>query len=87
MEEPRRGRGRPMGAVTKPKVKVKEEPKRRYGLIPPQPLRYVDTETNEVIAEADINDTKSMLVAILAAISDLKEQQERIEVQIGAITG
>ena len=69
------------------KEKVKPEVKRRFGIVPPQPLRYIDTETNEVIAEADINDSKSMQIAILAAISDLKEQIERIEVQIGAITG
>ena len=66
----------------KPKPK---EVKRRFGIVPPQPLRYVDIETNEVIAEADLKDTSSMLVAILASISDLKEQIERIEVQIGAI--
>ena len=71
----------------KPKVKAPAEVKRRFGIVPPQPLRYVDTETNEVIAEADINDSKSMQIAIIAAISDLKEQIERIEVQIGAITG
>jgi len=71
----------------KPKEVKPVEVKRRYGIVPPQPLRYVDTETNEVIAEADINDSKSMQIAIIAAISDLKEQIERIEVQIGAITG
>jgi len=70
----------------KKKEEVKEEVKRRFGIIAPQPLRYVDTETNEVIAEADLNDNKSMSIAILAAISDLKEQLERVEVQIGAIT-
>jgi len=64
----------------KPKIKPEEpEVKRRFGLIGPQPIRIVDTETNELIGEGEF--------AVIQALTDVIERLERIEVQLGAITG
>jgi len=59
--------------------KAKEEVKRRFGIVAPQPIRIVDTETNELVGEGDF--------AVIQALTDILERLERIEVQIGAITG
>ena len=63
----------------KRKSKPKEEVKRRFGLIGPQPLRIVDTETNELVGEGEF--------AVIQALTDILERLERIEIQIGAVTG
>ena len=56
-----------------------EEVKRRFGIIAPTQLRIVDTETNELVGEGDF--------AVIQALTDILERLERIEVQIGAVTG
>ena len=69
-------RRKPLKSRAEPK---EEEVKRRFGLIGPQPLRIVDTETNELVGEGEF--------AVIQALTDILERLERIEVQIGAITG
>jgi len=69
----------PVKPKFKPKIQVKPEPKeakRRFGIIAPQTLKIVDTETNEVIGDGEF--------AVIQALTDILERLERIEVQIGA---
>ena len=61
----------------KPKTKPTEEVKRRFGIVGPQPMRIVDTETNELVGEGEF--------AVIQALTDILERLERIEVQIGAL--
>ena len=67
--------------IRKPQVKIKPkepvEPVRRYGIIPPQPIRLGDTETNEVIGEGEY--------LIPMALVDIIERLERIETSIGSM--
>lgn len=77
-EEPKpvpakKGRGRPTKQESIP-----EQPKRRYLIAAPQPLRIVDAEGNEVIAEGDY--------LVPQALTDIIERLERIEDMIGNIT-
>ena len=66
----KRNPGRPK---EEPKV-----PKRRYGVVAPQPLRIVDVEAQEVLAEGE------HLTA--QAFTDIIERLERIENLIGSMT-
>ena len=63
----------------KPKPKEPEQVKTRFGILAPTPLRIIDTETNEIIGEGE--------AATLQVLTDILERLERIEVQIGAVTG
>lgn len=57
--------------------KKEKKMQKRYGIIPAQPPRIVDTESNEILAEGDY--------LIPQALSDIIERLERIESQIGNI--
>ena len=56
-----------------------QAPKRRYGIVPAQPVRIVDTEAEEVVAEGDY--------LIAQALADIIERLERIENTIGTMIG
>jgi len=56
---------------------TEEEPKRRFGIVAPQTLKIVDTETQELVGEGDF--------AVVQALTDILERLERIETQIGAM--
>ena len=71
----------------KSKKKVAKQVKRRFGLTQQIPMRAVDIETQEVLGEADLSDAKSIALMNTQLILDNKERLERIEAQIGAITG
>ena len=50
--KPLEKRGRPKKFIKKQEPK-EPEAKTRYGIIPPQPIRLADAETNEVIGEGE----------------------------------
>lgn len=56
---------------------AKKEVKRRFGIVAPQSLRIVDTETNEVVGDGEF--------AVIQALTDILERLERIETKIGAV--
>jgi len=68
-------------SIKKPQLKVKPkqpvEPTRRYGIMPPQPIRLGDAETNEVIGEGEY--------LIPMVLADILERLERIETSIGSM--
>jgi len=53
------------------------EPKRRFGVVAPQPIRLIDVETNEVVGEGDY--------LVTTALADIIERLERIENSIGSM--
>jgi hypothetical protein len=59
-------------------VKQKAEPKRRFGIVAPETMKIIDTETNEIIGDGEY--------AVLQALTNIIERLERIETQIGAIS-
>jgi len=63
--------------LLKSKPKEPVEPKRRYGVMPPQPVRLGDVETNEIIGEGEY--------LIPMALADIIERLERIENSIGSM--
>ena len=54
-----------------------QAPKRRYGIVAAQPIRIVDAEGQEVIAEGDY--------LIPQALTDIIERLERIENTLGSM--
>lgn len=61
-----------------PQPQAPAEPKRRYGIVPAQPIRIVDVEGQEVVAEGEY--------LIAQALADIIERLERIENTIGSMT-
>jgi len=59
------------------RISAKKEVKRRFGIMPPESLRIVDTETKEVVGEGEF--------AVIQALTDILERLERIETKIGAV--
>jgi len=59
------------------KAPAEVEPKRRFGVIAPQPIRIVDTESEEVIGEGEY--------LIATTLTDILERLERIENNIGSM--
>jgi|TARA_Y100000034_G_scaffold19770_1_gene22416 hypothetical protein len=51
--------------------------KRRYGVVPPQPIRIIDAESNEVFGEGEF--------AVYQVLSEILERLERIENNIGSM--
>lgn len=62
--------------VEKEAVKTKEI-KRRFGIIPPQNIKVIDTESQEVLGDGDF--------AVIQVLTDILERLERIETSIGRI--
>ena len=54
-----------------------QPPKRRYGVVPAQPVRIVDVEGEEVLAEGEY--------IVAQALADIIERLERIENTIGSM--
>lgn len=59
------------------KNQQKPESKRRFGIIPAQPPRLVDTESNEILAEGDY--------LVPQTLTDILERLERLENAIGSM--
>jgi hypothetical protein len=77
MEEPKKKNNRPAG----PRKDLPKAPviKRRFGVVASQPVRIVDVESNEIVAEGDY--------LIAQALTDVLERLERIENTLGSMTG
>lgn len=75
--EPLIKRERPPKKIKSPRAKEKAYSKRRFAVIAPQPLRIIDTETNEVYGEGELS--------VLQILTEVLERLERLELNLGSM--
>jgi hypothetical protein len=76
-EPVRKPKANPLRKGMTPKQIGKIEVKRRFGIVAPQTVKIVDTESNEVVGDGEF--------AVIQALTDILERLERIETAIGTM--